>query len=411
MGYLFCIFVGCVVGGLGVWLLVMALVESWKKREQAAVLLSKSADDKLASAAEKQSQLQSKSAALDKRVRDFEARVITFEELRAENNLLKRDLQNIDIMTHKLQLDGEIRQKAMEQIATRSDALAKRYLKETVKSVISAIGPSNFTNCKTRLVEVIARCREIGFTVSAGEESALLGSLREEFEKAVRAAFEREEQERIKAQIREEEKVKREIDRELKQLEREQQAIRVALEQAMRAAEGKHSVEVEQLKARLAEAEEKSKRAISMAQQTKAGHVYIISNIGTFGRDIFKVGMTRRIKPHERVDELGSASVPFPFDVHMMISTPNAPALENTLHRALRKQRVNKANPRKEFFRTTISAIYEIVKEAHGDVDYVADPAALEYNQSLTMPEADEEFILDVYSRVESDQFAEGDLD
>lgn len=142
---------------------------------------------------------------------------------------------------------------------------------------------------------------------------------------------------------------------------------------------------------------------MSMAEQTKAGHIYVISNIGTMGRDIFKVGMTRRLEPKERVLELSSAAVPFPFDVHMMISTPNAPALENALHKALHKRRVNKANPRKEFFRATIQEICEMVKQHHGEVSYQADPEALEYNQTLTMSDEDAAMIENVYEAAEED--------
>ena len=90
---------------------------------------------------------------------------------------------------------------------------------------------------------------------------------------------------------------------------------------------------------KLAEAQASSERAKSMAQLTKAGHVYILSNIGSFGEGIFKVGMTRRLEPQDRVKELGDASVPFPFDVHAMISCENAPGLENALHKELARYR------------------------------------------------------------------------
>ena len=159
---------------------------------------------------------------------------------------------------------------------------------------------------------------------------------------------------------------------------------------------------------RLAEAEENARRALSMAQQTKSGHVYVISNLGTLGPDVYKVGMTRRLKPEERIDELGSASVPFPFDVHMMIRTSNAPALELALHRALHKRRVNKANPRKEFFRVKLDEICRIVEAEHGVVEYRADPDALEYRQSLSMSDEDAAFVEQAYA---ADPEADGDAD
>lgn len=112
----------------------------------------------------------------------------------------------------------------------------------------------------------------------------------------------------------------------------------------------------DKLQRRIAEIEEK-KRAISQAELTKTGHVYIISNVGSFGEDVYKIGMTRRLEPMERVKELGDASVPFPFDVHAMIRTSNAPALENALHNHFNDKRLNLENQRKEFFRVSIEEI------------------------------------------------------
>ncbi len=327
----------------------------------------------------------------------FQNQVISYRELQDENTILKRDLQNIDVNLHKLQLDGEPRQHKQEELDQRATALARRYLDDTVKAIGSLLGPNNYAACKDRLLDVIKRCREIGFDVPAEEESQHLADLKMEFQKAVKAAFEREEQARIKAQIREEEKLQREIDRELKQLDRERAAIQAALEKALAEAEDKHSEEIERLRVRLAEAEEKSQRAMSRAQMTKAGHVYVISNIGSFGEGVYKIGMTRRLEPAERVRELSSASVPFPYDVHMMISCDDAPSLENSLHRALHKRRLNKTNPRKEFFKADIESICKIVREHHGEVQYVADPEAMEYRQSLTISEEDSEFIESVY--------------
>jgi len=152
----------------------------------------------------------------------------------------------------------------------------------------------------------------------------------------------------------------------------------------------------------LAEAESKE-RAISQAQLTKAGFVYVISNIGSFSEGVFKIGMTRRLEPLDRVRELGDASVPFPFDVHMMISCQNAPALEIALHRVLVRQQVNRTNPRKEFFRTDIATIVKIVKENHGEVEYVADAEALQYRQSEAMSDEDAEFIEHVFEAIDDD--------
>ncbi len=102
----------------------------------------------------------------------------------------------------------------------------------------------------------------------------------------------------------------------------------------------------------------------------------------------------------DRVKELGDASVPFPFDVHMMISCNDAPALETALHRRLHRDRLNKVNPRKEFFRTDVDTVRQIVEEAHGKVEYIADAEALQYHQSCDMSNDDQEFIESAYDRL-----------
>ncbi len=335
---------------------------------------------------------------------EFETRAVSYKELQDENALLKRDLRNLDVNLRKLQLDREQQRQTQEALDQKGRDLGGRYLKENVKWLSSSLNAANFVKCKDRLQNVIESCREIGYGVSDQEQASLLADLKTEYEKVVRAAFEREEQVRIKARIREEQALEREVERELKQLERERAAIRTALDKALAEARDEHSAEVERLKARLAEAEEKSQRAVSQAQMTKSGHVYVISNIGSFGDGVFKIGMTRRLEPLDRVRELGDASVPFPFDVHMMISSNDAPALENALHHTLHKQRLNKINPRKEFFRAEIEAIRQIVQEHHGEVQYVAEPEALEYHQSLTISDEDEEYIESVYDKLAYDE-------
>ena len=122
---------------------------------------------------------------------------------------------------------------------------------------------------------------------------------------------------------------------------------------------------------------------------TKSGHVYVISNIGSFGENVYKIGMTRRLEPADRVRELGDASVPFPFDVHMMIYSEDAPSLENKLHQSLCRTQINKLNPRKEFYRTDLDSILRIVRENHGEVEHQPDPEAMQYRQSLTATDED----------------------
>ena len=125
-----------------------------------------------------------------------------------------------------------------------------------------------------------------------------------------------------------------------------------------------------------------------MAQQTKRGNVYVISNIGSFGENIYKVGMTRRLDPMDRVRELGDASVPFPFDVHAIIESDDAPALETTLHKALALMQVNKVNPRKEFFRVSLSDLHSLVDKMGLKANWTMEAAAAEYRETLAIEES-----------------------
>lgn len=340
---------------------------------------------------------------LNREQANFKRQAITYIDLQNENSLLKQDLRNFEIASRKLKLDRDAHRSTQEHLDRRARELGSRYLKDTVRWVNSNLSTNNYTASKQRLLEVIARCREIGFVVLQDEEDELLANLQAGFEKAVRVSIEREEQARIKARIREEMNLEREREQELRRIETEKLAIQAALARALAEAQDVHSAEVQRLQAKLADAEARAQRAISMAQLTKAGHVYVISNLGSFGDGVFKIGMTRRLEPHDRVRELASASVPFPFDVHMMISCNDAPKLENALHRRLQQFRINRINPRKEFFRTDIETIRSIVEENHGTVEYVADSEALEYRQSLDMPAEDQAFIDQVYESLEFD--------
>lgn len=274
-----------------------------------------------------------------------------------------------------------------------ADAISKKLLAEVRKSIKANLTPNNFATMKQRFDDMVAFCAKKGFAVDQRVIDSFNRDLKSDYEEAVRKQLAREEQSRIKERIREEQKAERELEQELRRIEAEEKAIKKALEDAIARTNDEHSAEVQELRRRLAEAEAKAERTKSMAQLTKAGNVYVISNIGSFGENVFKIGMTRRLEPMDRVKELGDASVPFQFDVHLMISSENAPALEAKLHREFHHRRVNKVNLRKEFFRVSIDEIVAAARAAHGEVEYTVAPEALEYNESLTMSEEDFEFI------------------
>jgi hypothetical protein len=203
---------------------------------------------------------------------------------------------------------------------------------------------------------------------------------------------EREEQRRIKEQMREEEKARRDFERAIEAAEKEEKIIQRALDQARAEAavataeqQATLNATIEELNRKLAEAEAKNQRALSMAQQTRKGTVYVVSNVGSFGNEVFKIGMTRRLEPEDRIKELSDASVPFEFDVHAMIACDDAPKLEAELHKEFEDLRINKVNYRKEFFRLPVDRLRAAVANRAVDVSFTMVAEAREYRESLAL--------------------------
>ena len=224
---------------------------------------------------------------------------------------------------------------------------------------------------------------------------------------------EREEQREIREIIREEEKARKEYERAMKEAEREELALKKAYEKikadfdlASDSQKEKYEHELNLLNEKLQLAEEKSQRALSMAQQTRAGHVYVISNVGSFGNDVLKLGMTRRLDPMDRVKELGDASVPFTFDVHAMIYSEDAPTLEKKLHHYFNHQRVNKVNYKKEFFKVNIDNVKKFLEDEGIEAKFTLKAEALQYRESLrieSLPEEEKMLIEDKVERESSE--------
>ncbi|MGF1839171.1 DUF4041 domain-containing protein [Vibrio atlanticus] len=267
-----------------------------------------------------------------------------------------------------------------------------------VDSALSKTKHDNFGKIQQEIIDAFALVNHNGAPFrNARINQEYLDARLTELKWAV-AAFElrkieKEEQAEIKAQIREEERAIREMEKARKEAEKEEKMLQKALEKA-RAELGQASEEqkaefeakLAKLEGKLQEAEEKGQRALSMAQQTRRGHVYVISNVGSFGEEVFKIGMTRRLEPMDRVKELGDASVPFSFDVHAMIYSDDAPTLEKELHRTFNLQSVNKINPRKEFFRTTIAEVKQAVEQQGLDeVHWTLKAEAAEFRESLAL--------------------------
>lgn len=219
------------------------------------------------------------------------------------------------------------------------------------------------------------------------------------YEKEKKIEYEREIQKEIKEQMKEEERVRRELENERKKLEKEERQFSNEVNSLFKRLEKSnndiekelYAEKIKQLELKLQALEEDKKDVINRETNTRAGYVYVISNIGSFGEDVFKIGMTRRLEPYDRVKELGDASVPFGFDVHAMIFSDDAPKLEKTLHRHFRNREINKVNHRKEFFRVNIDEIEHVVKTEHNNtVEFTKIAQAEQYWESKNLSDNEE---------------------
>lgn len=362
---------------------------------------------------------------LARREASFDRQVISYDQLAHENGLIKAELSNFTIHAAYLEHLHETDQAGRSSAADQRDALGRLYFELMKETVVKGVTASNLPQSNQKVRTVAERVRGAGVPLAPTDEQRALAVVYTQFEKAVKAQAEREEQARLKEQYREEQKRVREIAEaeeaaRVAELERERAAaeleraraevaretaeLQVRLErsradtaletaeataEALAEAAGRHAVELATLQARLAAAELKSERTKSNAELMKKGCVYVISNRGSFGDGVFKIGMTRRSNPLDRVKELGDASVPFPFDVHMKIQCEDAPALENALHKAFHHRRLNRVNLRKEFFRVPVADIAAVVERLHGKVEYTADAEALEFVNSQTATDDD----------------------
>lgn len=244
--------------------------------------------------------------------------------------------------------------------------------------LIGKVSPANFDRTLGRIEKLANDLEKLVASLRCGISIDYVTLKYEEcgiqYQYTLKKKDEQEEQKLIREQMREEARAEKEYRNALDAAEKEEKLYRDILEKARKeldqsTAEERALVEarVEELEQRLAEAEAKENRVKSLAEQTRRGHVYVISNVGSFGEHVYKIGMTRRLDPMDRVKELGDASVPFSFDVHAIIFSDDAPAMEASLHRKFRNHRVNAVNLRKEFFRVELNRIRDAVEEIGGE--------------------------------------------
>lgn len=283
-----------------------------------------------------------------------------------------------------------------QAMVKREKQLMLRAFNGETDSFIANVDWNNILKMEERLnksFEAINKVyKEQGLAISEAYKSYKVWELQLTYEYKKKLQEEREEQRAIREQMREEERAEKELEAARIKAEKEEIMYIKALEKARKevgTAVGKKQEEllqrIAELEAGLVGVETLKQKAISMAQQTKMGYVYVISNIGAFGDDVYKIGMTRRLEPTDRVKELGDASVPFPFDIHAMIFSENAPELETKLHNIFVDNRVNMTNYKREFFNISLERIEEEAKKLGAKVEFTKLAEAKEYRETQAL--------------------------
>ena len=351
-----------------------------------------------------------------------------YEKLKKESSLLEESLEMTEFGVYKPHFDFDAPEDYKRQLEDLY-ALEKRLIKEdkaVICTIVWTVGGSKVEGrrmtrqnhklmlrafngeCDAALLKVrwdnalkmeerIKKAFEIINKTGETNKSSItqeyldvkIKELRLTYEYQEKIREEKDEQRRIQEEMREEEKAQREIEKAKEEAEEEEVRFQKALEKA-RAEASKTTGEqltalngkISELESQLKAAQEQKARAISRAQLTKSGHIYIISNVGSFGETTFKIGMTRRLEPLDRVKELGDASVPFPFDVHALIYSENAPEIELKLHNHFENKRINLVNPRKEFFNISIDDLLTWAQGEKTEIKITKLAEAREYRET-----------------------------
>ncbi|MGI5874975.1 MAG: DUF4041 domain-containing protein [Bacillota bacterium] len=290
-----------------------------------------------------------------------------------------------------------------------SSAKGRKMVKDTQKLLLRAFNAecddaiehvrfNNIEACEKRINSSAAAISKLGglmeISIAENYKNLKIAELRLMHEYQVKKQEEKEEAKEARQRQREEAKAAKELENERKKLEKEQSHYENAflkITQQIENASDKDSIielekKKEEIENQLVVIRNEMKDVDYRAANQKAGYVYVISNIGAFGEDIYKIGMTRRLDPMDRVSELGDASVPFNFDVHAMIFTDDAPKLEAALHNAFADKKLNFINQRREFFNVTLEEIKEVIRNNYDKtVEFVDVPPAEQYRESLIL--------------------------
>jgi hypothetical protein len=327
----------------------------------------------------------------------------------ADSALYKAKLDQIQAQQASMLKDGTAARSATSWTINNSQKEGERMIKDYVKLILRSFNNecdasfvkvkfSNIDSIEKQIRKALETLNKLGERMSIVITPLYLELKLQElyllYEYQIKKQEEKEAQKLVKQQMREEAKIIKEIEEARIKLEKEEKHFNRALstlnEQLDRASTESEreilGVEKAKIEKKLVEVSEDIASVEKRERSTRAGYVYIISNIGSFGEHVYKIGVTRRLEPQERVDELGDASVPFEFDVHALIFSEDAPALETALHRAFEPRRLNRINRRREFFRVTLEEIETVVRTNFAKpVEFIRLADAPEYRQSLIL--------------------------
>lgn len=282
-----------------------------------------------------------------------------------------------------------------KKMVSDTQKLLLRAFNSECDELISKVKYTNFDASLSRIYKSAEAISKLGSIMNIAISPFYLElktkELRLAFEYQLKKQEEKEAQRAARAEMREAAKLQKEIEEQRKKIEKEQTHYQTAYEKLLKqlatAPNDENLLEKKlELENQLKDIDKAIKDIDYREANQRAGYVYVISNIGAFGENVYKIGMTRRLEPQDRVDELGDASVPFKFDVHAMIFSDDAPSLENALHKAFEDRKLNMVNTRREFFNVTLDEIKEVVKKNFDKtVEFVDVPDAEQYRVSQKM--------------------------
>lgn len=322
------------------------------------------------------------------------------EYLNISSQEIKTKLQMLKLEQDNLVKDNKaitiIKFASSQTIINNNIKQILRCFNSDCKNIIDSLTIRNIDTCRNKIQKAYSTLNAIfksdNIALSENYYELKLKELTLVYSYIKQTEIEKEQQKAIREQLIEEEKVRKEIEREKEKIDKEEKQFKNEISKLMNYL-NKTTVDVEKqlyidkikdLEEKLKLLEKDKENVLQREQNTRAGYVYIISNIGSFGENIYKIGMTRRLEPMDRIKELSSASVPFQFDVHALIFSEDAPGLENILHQTFKENQVNKVNPKKEFYNIDLDKIKDVVKNNYNNTVNFTDYAeAYEYRESI----------------------------